>query len=1259
MKLLSKVTFLLLLVSELFPAFINAQFKTSTPIYAGALSPDKSKIALVDSERISILKTNNFEEISSIPCNHKTNGVVTEIFFLPNNDSLICYRTSKFNGDLRSDLNLIYFSDSLYFGNFVSRFLKSYAGNVHASYGANSGDFCVFANYGHEFNFNNQQLWWADGTFLYTKELEDIQLKTPVFRCALSGDGEKIAILSRSGKSDKPNELQVLDIHSQNIIYKEVLPEQYYTNLQFSTEGNSIHLEACRLFSSSMYFNYISDLEDVKDTIISIYPGTNVQLESVLGKQENGIRLLPTGNEFKIIDVKTQKEQHVFWANACELFNIRNAFLLNENEVIVYGSFSNYSGSAPSGAANKIKLTDVSAYTQIDERTGSYRLFDPDEVRILPNTSAINTNSEEKIVVGKNKKLVYVIQERYMEMWGIEDQSILRRLSFENDIDVLADRFDSTLLVLEQHEDLNENNIRMHLVNLNTGLVSFQILSKTEVDDFARKNSFSKISDIETSALLNSVQKSWPWDQNSDLPIFETSISTDNKKFVLLDKQLLNLKTLERIQVKNFSNQVLLNNEYIGMAAELCTQNYWSLEDESSKTKNTYFVVKDIRPGGNTLAISPRFKLQFDVSIYNSEISRSTTSRFICAYVNEFFKETQRDIYLFDIQKNKVHEFVNAGLSWIQFSESDSLFQIVKSEMNDQGEMKYSYQLYDAYTFKKIGESNSSLLSKTLVNAATSELNSPENSFDAWYITSESTKKHFGFFPSGKMYVWHFGENSPFESSSLGTGKPIHCSMVGENIFVVLNSREAFFIDPTTNKVVCTILFTPNGENTDILWFLPDGSFYTNKNTIPKFHMVKGKDAFPLLSFEVLLNRPDRILKVLGLADFETIDAFEQAYQKRNRKYKNGVFNFSSEIPEIQLKTNIASSTKDSVVTFSFSILSNTNDSLTAHVLLNGVPLYGMKGNLLPPKTNTFECIATLESGVNEIVVFVQSNSGLTSFALSKEINCTNAFDRRLFFVGIGVSEYTESTKNLTYAHSDVLKLSEEFHEAYEDKFNGLVLTNELATRNNILEIKKFLQKTGVNDIVVVAFAGHGTIGNNREFYFCPNDVNFTSPENSGVSYAEIEELLDSIPARKKLLLLDACHSGEIDSTYAPVFVSDIVTTKDKRGIDVVEIEETSSEKQINYLVESLFSNLNTGTGAFVISASAGSEYAFETEQTGGVFTYSFLESFKTHFYSYTPDPFITTLQKETYQKVIELTKGAQRPTTRAENTRNVWKFEQ
>jgi hypothetical protein len=1225
----------------------------------GAISSDKSKIALVDSERISILKTNNFEEISSIPCNHKTNGVVTEIFFLPNNDSLICYRTSKFNGDLRSDLNLIYFSDSLYFGNFVSRFLKSYAGNVHASYGANSGDFCVFANYGHEFNFNNQQLWWADGTFLYTKELEDIQLKTPVFRCALSGDGEKIAILSRSGKSDKPNELQVLDIHSQNIIYKEVLPEQYYTNLQFSTEGNSIHLEACRLFSSSMYFNYISDLEDVKDTIISIYPGTNVQLESILGKQENGIRLLPTGNEFKIIDVKTQKEQHVFWANACELFNIRNAFLLNENEVIVYGSFSNYSGSAPSGAANKMKLTDVSVYTKVDEKIGNYRLFNPNEIRIFPNTSAINNKSEKKIVVGENREFVYVIQGRYMEMWGIEDQTILQRFSFENDVDVFADKFDSTLLVLEKHKDLNEENIRLNLLNLNTGLVSFQILSITEADDFILKNSFSKISDVESSDLLKSIQKTWPWDNDTDYPLFETSISTDNEEFVLLDKQLLNLKTLERTQVQNFSNHALLNGEYVGMAAELSTQSYWSLEDESSKTKNSFFFVKDIRPGGDILAISPRFKLQFEGPYYNCETNRSSTSRFICAYVNEFFKGMQRDIYLFDIQKNQVHEFLNKGLSWIEFNESDSLFQIVTSELTDDGDRKYFYELYDAFTFKKINKSNESFIDRDFDNTEISKLNAPEYPLEAKYIYSKSTKKYFGFFRSGRMFVWNEGEYSPCETVSLGTGKAIHCSFVGENIFVVLNSREAFFINPITNKVVCTIHFLPNGETTDILWFLPDGSFYAPKNTIPKFHMVKGKNAYPLLNYEALLNRPDRILSAIGLADAETIEAFGMAYQKRNNKLKIQTLDFNINIPSLSWNSKMPQELSDSLISFSITLDNPYQEPLTAHVLINGVPVYGMGGIQIETNKTEFTCTTALENGKNEILIYVQNGNGVKSFPISKEITSTYGFQRRLFFVGVGVSEYIDSTKNLTFAHSDVMKLGEEFLSAYDNRCQQLLLTNSDATRENILNVKTFLEKTNINDIVVLAFAGHGTIGDNREFYFCPTDVNFKSPENSGVSYAEIEELLDSIPARKKLLLLDACHSGEIDSSYTPVFVSDRVKKKDGRGIDVIEIEETTSEKQINFLIESLFSNLNSGTGAFVISASAGSEYAFETEQTGGVFTYSFLESFKTHFYSYTPDPFITTLQQETYQKVIELTKGAQRPTTRAENTRNVWKFEQ
>lgn len=901
-----------------------------------------------------------------------------------------------------------------------------------------------------------------------------------------------------------------------------------------------------------------------------------------------------------------------------------------------------------------ISITQYSA-----AQAGSYMLFNPAEIKILPNSSKINSASSSQIVIGKNKKLVYVTQGRTIEMWGLEERALLHRFTFENAVRALTDDSDSLLLVLEEHEDLNELNIRMHLVNLLSGSVTFLVVPIAGAEEFILINSFSMINESAAENLLSSIQETWPWQDGKSLTLFESSVSTDNQEFVLLEKHLLNLKTLESCTVPNFSNHALLNNKYLGLFAELYTQNYWSEDDKSSQEKNTCFVIKDIRPNGDTLAISPRFKLRVKSDYYQSEIFRSSTSRFVWAFVNEFFQETQRDLYIFDIQTNLVRSFPEAGLSSIDFSSNDSLFQIRKYEMNEKGEGHFNFELYLSDSFKKVDEANTSFFSNETDKSFSQNLSAPENSFDAWYLFSSSTNKYFGFYKSGKMFVWNKGERSPFETVYLGDGKPIHCSFVGENILVVLESREAFFINPRTNKVVCTVLFTPNNRNTDILWYLPNGSFYAPKNSIAQYHMVKGLSAYPLLTYEVLLNRPDQIVNALGVANTETVEAFRLAYKKRINRFKKQALDFNTRIPNLRWKSNIPQELKDSLISFSILLDQPSADPLTAHVLINGVPIYGMKGIQIEGKNTEFSFTAALENGKNEILVYIQSKDGINSFPISKEINCTYSFQRRLFFAGIGVSSYIDSTKNLTFAHSDVLKLEAGFQLAYGENFSSQVLTNERASKNPILDLKNFLKQSHVNDIVVVAFAGHGTIGSNNEFYFCPTDMDFSSPEKNGVSYAEIENLLDSIPARKKLLLLDACHSGEIDSSFAPVFVSDLVVQKDTRGIDVILTDEPTNQKEINFLVESLFSNLNNGTGAYVISASAGSEYAYETEQTGGVFTYSFLESFKSHFYSYNSDASISILQQETYQKVTELTKGAQRPTTRAENTRSSWKFEQ
>src|SRR5207253_6830652 len=80
-----------------------------------------------------------------------------------------------------------------------------------------------------------------------------------------------------------------------------------------------------------------------------------------------------------------------------------------------------------------------------------------------------------------------------------------------------------------------------------------------------------------------------------------------------------------------------------------------------------------------------------------------------------------------------------------------------------------------------------------------------------------------------------------------------------------------------------------------------------------------------------------------------------------------------------------------------------------------------------------------------------------------------------------------------------------------------------------ILKVKERLQQAKVEDQVVLFFAGHGLLDKKLDYYFCTVDIDFREPARRGLLYEEIEGLLDGIKARKKLLLIDTCHSGELD----------------------------------------------------------------------------------------------------------------------------------
>lgn len=88
-------------------------------------------------------------------------------------------------------------------------------------------------------------------------------------------------------------------------------------------------------------------------------------------------------------------------------------------------------------------------------------------------------------------------------------------------------------------------------------------------------------------------------------------------------------------------------------------------------------------------------------------------------------------------------------------------------------------------------------------------------------------------------------------------------------------------------------------------------------------------------------------------------------------------------------------------------------------------------------------------------------------------------------------------------------------------------------------------------------------------------------------------------------------------------------------------------------LMQELFVNVGKSTGATIISAAAGTQFALERgDLKNGVFTYAILEAMKNH-----SSLKISELKKIVGQRVEELTKGLQRPTSRNETIAVDWEI--
>lgn len=470
---------------------------------------------------------------------------------------------------------------------------------------------------------------------------------------------------------------------------------------------------------------------------------------------------------------------------------------------------------------------------------------------------------------------------------------------------------------------------------------------------------------------------------------------------------------------------------------------------------------------------------------------------------------------------------------------------------------------------------------------------------------------------------------------------------------------------PSTAKLQATIISIGIDDH---LIITPDNYYYGTKNSLRGIGFKYGKQFVSPEQYDLRFNRPDIVLDRIGLVPKEVIRSFHRAYQKRLQRLNFTEDMLSEEIhlPESSLTTPSTSlTTTDSKFSFSIHARDAKYKLDRINVFVNNIPLYGLQGIDLRLKSvqQIQQAVdLTLSAGKNKIQVSCLNEKGVESLLETYEIEYIPERKARpnLYVAVVSVSRYNNNAMNLKYARKDGHDIANMFKRS--GWFNEVIidtLYDSHATRENILKLRQTFAKSSVDDQVVFFVSGHGLLDSNLDFYFATHDIDFKNPVARGLRYDELEGLLDGIPARKKLLLMDACHSGEVDKSRIKVSEGTTVT-KNTRGL--VEYSYPSDVQEEHYkvgittsfeLMQELFSNISKGSGAVVISAAAGNSFALESDEwKNGVFTYSLLSGLKTKSADKNKNGEVTVSELKDFvsQEVEKLTEGAQRPTSRREN---------
>jgi WD40 repeat protein len=471
------------------------------------------------------------------------------------------------------------------------------------------------------------------------------------------------------------------------------------------------------------------------------------------------------------------------------------------------------------------------------------------------------------------------------------------------------------------------------------------------------------------------------------------------------------------------------------------------------------------------------------------------------------------------------------------------------------------------------------------------------------------------FTPDGKMVVtssddytvklWDTKSGTPLINLKGHTGAILSTLFSPDGKIIVTVSRDytAKFWDTQTGELLFS--FTTMNSADYLVWdkdYRYDGSEVARKY----LYIVCGDEVIDLEQLKNQLWEPGLVKKIMQsdtanmiakrLSDLQ-ICGSTPIIEKKEQELQNGNIEYiitprSKGLGVVQLYVNqqlVRSYVPEDLRKTGNNYILTVDSSLIVSHFLNGVE------NKLLVKANT-----------SDKSIFGRGSDGIIQM---KEFLSKGEAKPNCFIISVGIQDYKGDKLDLTYSSKDASDFSKaitmsakkllENEDTSKHVFSYLFnhdIGNTEPTKNAIFNRFSQISKIAkADDVVILFMAGHGVSSENTgKFYFLTSEASEYDvrgvEESIGISVQEIDSLLRSIRAKKQVVILDICRSGNALKEMQQ-FIA-------KRGLPADQIKALE--------------NLKDQTGCIMISATEINQAANEASYYGqGLLTYGLLNSIK------------------------------------------------